>query len=159
MKQTEFIQQLEHKKIVAAIREAEKKTSGEIRVFVSRKKITDAVGSAQAEFNRLGMTKTERRNGVLIFVAPASQKFAVIGDTGVHEKCGQAFWEALAAEDVVLRGIEAALDVAVLVARAVDVDFECSPRRAFVYNRAELPVGRVGFVLKKDRIGECRQRE
>ncbi len=98
MKQAEFVQQLEHKKIVAAIRAAEQKTSGEIRVFISRKKITDAVGTAQSEFNRLGMTKTERRNAVLIFVAPASQKFAIIGDTGVHEKCGQKFWEVLATE-------------------------------------------------------------
>jgi uncharacterized membrane protein len=44
------------------------------------------------------MMHTQHRNGVLIFVAPNSRKFAVIGDTGVHEKCGQKFWEALAAE-------------------------------------------------------------
>ena len=98
MKHTEFIDQLAHQHIVTAIQAAERKTSGEIRVFISHKKITEAVGSAQAEFNRLGMTRTQHRNGVLIFVAPAAQKFAVIGDTGVHEKCGQKFWDALAAE-------------------------------------------------------------
>jgi uncharacterized membrane protein len=98
MKHSEFINQLAHDKIVKAIAAAEKKTSGEIRVFISSKKITDAVGTAQAEFNRLGMRQTQHRNAVLIFVAPNSQKFAVIGDAAVHEKCGQKFWDALAAE-------------------------------------------------------------
>ena len=94
----EFISQLAHEKIVAAIRDAEKKTSGEIRVFISKKNVADAVATAQSEFDRLGMTQTKHRNGVLIYVAPAARKFAVIGDTGVHEKCGQKFWEELAAE-------------------------------------------------------------
>ena len=98
MKPREFIDQLHNDKIVAAIRDAEKKTSGEIRVFISHKIITEVVATAQAEFDRLGMTRTKNRNGVLIFVAPGSQKFAVIGDTGVHEKCGQKFWDELAAE-------------------------------------------------------------
>ena len=42
------------------------------------------------------MTKSPERNGVLIFVAPRSHKFAVIGDAGVHAKCGDEFWQKLA---------------------------------------------------------------
>ena len=42
------------------------------------------------------MTQTRHRNGVLIFLAPRSRTFAVIGDTGVHEKCGDSFWRELA---------------------------------------------------------------
>ena len=98
MKHRDFINQLRHDDIVAAIRAAEKKTSGEIRVFISHKKIADPVAAAQAEFMRLGMTKTHHRNGVLIFVAPPARKFAVIGDEGVHQKCGDEFWRALAEE-------------------------------------------------------------
>jgi len=94
----EFLNQLQHDEIVAAIKSAETKTSGEIRVFISRKDVTDPVAAAQAQFERLGMTKTHHRNGVLIFVAPKARKFAVIGDTGVHQHCGDAFWQALAAE-------------------------------------------------------------
>ena len=94
----EFLKQLRHDDIVAAIRVAEQKTSGEIRVVVSRKKVEDAVVTAQAEFERLGMTKTRHRNAVLIFVAPRVRKFAVIGDTAVHQKCGDVFWQTLAAE-------------------------------------------------------------
>lgn len=94
----EFLNQLQHDEIVAAIRAAEKKTSGEIRVFISRKKVDDPVAAAQKEFEKLGMTRTHHRNGVLIFVAPNARKFAVIGDRAVHQRCGDDFWQALAAE-------------------------------------------------------------
>ena len=98
MKHREFLKQLRHDDIVAAIKSAEQKTSGEIRVFISCKNVDDAVATAQAQFDRLGMTKTRERNGVLIFVAPRAHKFAVIGDVAVHQKCGDAFWSALAGE-------------------------------------------------------------
>ncbi|HTJ00233.1 MAG TPA: TPM domain-containing protein [Dongiaceae bacterium] len=98
MKADEFLKQLRHEDLVAAIQAAEQKTSGEIRLFISHKDVPDAVAAAQAEFERLGMTRTRQRNGVLIFVAPRARKFAVFGDTAVHERCGDAFWQALAAE-------------------------------------------------------------
>ena len=93
-----FLNQLENDAIVAAIKQAEGKTSGEIRVFLSRKSPDDAVVAAQRAFDQLGMAKTAERNGVLIFVAPQARKFAVIGDAGVHQHCGPEFWTALAAE-------------------------------------------------------------
>src|SRR5450759_4421122 len=98
MKAKEFLKQLRHDDIVAAIREAEQKTSGEIRVLISHKRIDDPVTAAQAAFVKMGMTKTRERNGVLIFVAPRTQKFAVIGDEGVHKRCGDQFWQVMAAE-------------------------------------------------------------
>ena len=94
----EFLNQLQHDDIIAAIRAAESKTSGEIRIFISRKQVEDPVAAAQTQFERLGMTKPRHRNGVLVFVAPRARKFAVIGDTGVHQRCGDGFWLALAAE-------------------------------------------------------------
>lgn len=98
MKARDFIKQLRHDDIVAAISEAEKKTSGEIRVFVSRKPIEDPIPAAKAHFVEMGMEKTRDRNAVLIFVAPRSHKFAVIGDEAVHARCGDEFWTALAHE-------------------------------------------------------------
>ena len=97
MKSRDFIHQLDHPRLEAAIGAAEEKTSGEIRVAVSHRAIDNVVSFAQAEFLRLGMQKTRDRNAVLLLVAPASQSFAVIGDEGVHRKCGQAFWTELAA--------------------------------------------------------------
>jgi uncharacterized membrane protein len=98
MKTKEFLNQLDHDKIVAAIRNAESKTSGEIRVFISRHQPDDAVAAAQVQFLHLKMDKTAEKNAVLIFVAPLAHKFAVIGDSAVHAKCGDPFWRDVAAE-------------------------------------------------------------
>jgi uncharacterized membrane protein len=92
MRTKDFLEKLEHDRISQAIAEAEKKTSGEIRVFVQRGELDDPIGAARLQFEKLGMTATRERNGVLIFVAPRSQKFAVIGDDGIHARCGDAFW-------------------------------------------------------------------
>jgi uncharacterized membrane protein len=94
---TQFIHQLREAEIVSAIRAAERKTSGEVRVFISHhEQVADPVAAAQEQFTRLGMEKTRDRNGVLIFLAPHPRKFAVIGDTGVHAHCGDRFWQELA---------------------------------------------------------------
>lgn len=98
MKPKEFLNRVEHDQIVKAIQQAETKTSGEIRVFISRHEPEDAVKAAQQHFDELGMHRAKERNGVLIYVAPHAHKFAVIGDAGVHERCGDAFWSALASE-------------------------------------------------------------
>ena len=95
MRSKEFLARLDHDRIVRAIAAAEGKTSGEIRVFVQRGEITDPMAAARAQFDKLGMARTRERNGVLILVAPRAQKFAVIGDEGVHAKCGEAFWQQL----------------------------------------------------------------
>ena len=94
MRTKEFLSKLEHDRVVDAIREAESKTSGEIRVYVQRGKLkTDPLIVAQKKFQRLQMHKTQERNAVLIFVAPREHKFAVVGDQAIHEKCGDEFWQ------------------------------------------------------------------
>ena len=96
MRTHRFIRELEHDRIVAAIKEAEAKTSGQIRVFLQRGVFDeDVVVRAQKKFLQLGMQKTRERNAVLILVAPRMQKFAVVGDEGVHQKCGEQFWQEL----------------------------------------------------------------
>ncbi len=97
MKQPEFIQRLDHPAIEAAIAQAERLTSGEIRVVVTLVAAAEPVPAAEKAFGELGMAGTKQRNGVLFFVAPVSQTFAVIGDTAVHEKCGDAFWREVSA--------------------------------------------------------------
>jgi uncharacterized membrane protein len=98
MRTHRFIRELEHDRIVNAIKAAEAKTSGQIRVFLQRGKFDeDALERAQKKFAQLEMEKTRERNAVLIFVAPRAQKFAVIGDEGVHQKCGEKFWQDLVA--------------------------------------------------------------
>ena len=91
----DFSKHLRHDDIVTTIREAERKTTGEIRVAISQRHVEDPVAAAQIEFIRLGMNAAREQNGVLIFVAPRSHKFAVIGDEAVHLKCGDEFWRKL----------------------------------------------------------------
>ena len=96
MRTHKFIRELDHDRIVKAIKEAEAKTSGEIRVFLQRGMFDeDVVARAEKKFFQLGMHKTRERNAVLILVAPRMQKFAVVGDEGVHLKCGEHFWQEL----------------------------------------------------------------
>jgi uncharacterized membrane protein len=99
MRTKEFLGKLEHDAIVEAIREAESKTSGEIRVFIQRGKLdVDPLIAAQKKFHRLGMQKMPERNAVLIFVAPRAHKFAIVGDKAIHEKCGEALWQRLVSQ-------------------------------------------------------------
>ncbi len=80
-----------------AIAESERGTTGEIRVSVSTFFWGDVRRTAEKAFDRLGMTRTLHRNGVLIFVVPSRRKFVVLGDSGIHEKVGQEFWDGVAA--------------------------------------------------------------
>ncbi len=96
MRTKEFLSKLDHDRIIRAIRDAESKTSGQIRVFIQRGELDDdPLPIAQRKFQRLGMHKTRQRNAVLIFVAPRAHKFAVVGDQRIHEKCGDPFWKRL----------------------------------------------------------------
>ncbi len=97
MQPRKFLSQLDDRRIVEAIARAEKCSSGEIRVYVSNKQVQDALHEAKTQFVRLGMEKTRARNGVLIFVAPRSRAFAVVGDVGVHQRCGDELWNEIAA--------------------------------------------------------------
>lgn len=95
MKANEFISKLDEARIVDAIAAAEARSSGEIRVFVAHGAVDDALAAARDQFGRLGMTATRERNGVLVYIAPRSQQFAVWGDVGIHQKCGESFWREI----------------------------------------------------------------
>ena len=93
MKPKHFLSRLDNERIVAAIADAETRTSGEIRVWISSQARPDPLATAQARFGTLGMTRTRHRNAVLIFVAPRSRTLAVVGDSGIHGKCAPGFWQ------------------------------------------------------------------
>ena len=81
-----------------AIESAERNTSGEIRVHLDNSLTDDPYKTAVSVFERIGMTETKLRNGVLFYVCVPSRKFAVIGDRGINEKVGEDFWTDVAAE-------------------------------------------------------------
>jgi uncharacterized membrane protein len=92
-----FFSKFDSDRIVAAIAAAERKSSAEIRVHVTRQIPKKLEERALRRFQLLGMTKTAERNGVLFYIAPRARKFRILGDAGIHEKCGEEFWQQVAA--------------------------------------------------------------
>ncbi len=90
----DFLTKEERSLIVKSIEKAELNTSGEIRVHIeSVCKEEDPVKRAVYVFDKLKMYKTAQRNGVLIYLAYKSRKFAIIGDSGINEKVPAGFWD------------------------------------------------------------------
>ena len=93
-KEKEFFSIEEKAQLVDAIRIAEQRTSGEIRLYVESKcKYVDAMDRAREVFLSMGMDKTEMRNATLIYVATDDHQAAILGDSGIHEKVGNEYWE------------------------------------------------------------------
>ncbi len=91
-----FLSEPERQRVIAAIRAAEQQTSGEIRVHLERRCPGDATQRAIHWFEKLGMTATAQRNGVLLYLSPGARKFAVIGDSGIDARVPAGFWDATA---------------------------------------------------------------
>ena len=92
-----FLTGEEREQVIAAVREFERKTSGEIRVHLQERIDGSAKDAAVRVFVKLGMARTRDSNGVLFFVGVRDRRFAVIGDTGIYEAVPRSFWESLAA--------------------------------------------------------------
>ena len=88
-----FLTETERAAIVAAIKDAESKTSGELRVHLDRKSHGDPQGAAKRVFEKIGMDRTADKNGVLFYIAVADHSFAVIGDAGIDAKVEKDFWD------------------------------------------------------------------
>jgi len=98
MLQKDFLASLDQQRIADAIASAEKLTSGEIRVHVQPKARGEIRNVGERTFERLGMTKTALRNGVLLFIACEEQRFVILGDRGIDERVPAGFWDEIAAK-------------------------------------------------------------
>lgn len=93
-----FLSAEEQVRLGEAIAAAEKRTSGEIRLHLERDvpkrgaAKDDPYLRAREVFAKLGMHQTAERNGVLVYLATRSRKFAVLGDEQLHQRVGEAFW-------------------------------------------------------------------
>ncbi len=89
----DFLSEAERRQVQEAIGEAEKLTSGELRVHLEDRIEDDVLDHAAFVFNELGMHRTEERNGVLIYICVADRRIAVIGDAGINSKVPEGFWQ------------------------------------------------------------------
>lgn len=82
----------EDRRVVEAIKQAERNTSGEIKVHVENRCKGDVEERSLVVFNKLKLNETKLRNGVLIYLAVRDHKFAILGDEGINNVVGQGFW-------------------------------------------------------------------
>ncbi len=98
-KNTPLLNEEERLLIINAIRQAEKQTSGEVRVFVESKcSWVNALDRAAEVFFTLKMDQTEERNAVLVYAALKDRQLAVFGDEGIYRKTGQEYWNGVVNE-------------------------------------------------------------
>src|SRR5476651_1115622 len=83
----------EQQRIRIAIEDAEKHTSGQIRVCIEKTCSDNVLDRAAKYFHKLEMHKTKHRNGVLVYVATVDRKFAIIGDAGINKVVPDTFWD------------------------------------------------------------------
>ncbi len=88
-----FFNKEEKEKILQAIKDAEKETSGEIRLHLDLRCKGEALEQAVKMFEKLKMNETQLRNGTLIYLAVTDHKFAIFGDEGINEIVPDNFWE------------------------------------------------------------------
>jgi uncharacterized membrane protein len=93
MKIEDFLSPEQEQYIADAIADAERKTSGEIKVHIDQVCKGDALERAIQVFNELELFKTRFRNAVIIYLAVDDQKLAIYGDEGIHNEVGTAFWQ------------------------------------------------------------------
>lgn len=98
MNAEQMISHIHDETVLAAIREVESHSSGEIRVFITNRSVDDPAVDAWAAFAKLQMQRTAQRNAALVFIAPNARRFAIVGDEGLHRHCKEGFWSQLADE-------------------------------------------------------------
>jgi uncharacterized membrane protein len=98
MTRRQLLRNIDTARVKEAIARAEHRTSGEVVVSVAPIFWGSVEKAAQRAFVRLGVVHTKEHNGVMIFVVPGRKKFMVLGDSAIHEKVGQEFWESVAAQ-------------------------------------------------------------
>ncbi len=93
-KQKEYFTADEKLEIAEAIRSAEQRTSGEIRIFIENHcRFVDPLDRALELFAELKMNETAERNATLVYIAVKDHQAAIFGDEGIHQKVGQKYWE------------------------------------------------------------------
>jgi uncharacterized membrane protein len=95
---TKFFTEEEHSQIIASVKEAEKQTSGEIRLFIEPRCKVEVLDRAAFIFQELGIHNTKHRNGVLFYIAHDDRKFAIIGDAGINTVVEDNFWDNIKEE-------------------------------------------------------------
>jgi len=99
-KKDSFFSPAEEKRIISAIKKAEKNTSGEIRVHIDETLGSNPLDRAKKAFRQMEMHKTRDRNGVLFYISTRDNGFAIWGDVGINKITPDGFWDEI--KDIVI---------------------------------------------------------
>lgn len=89
-----FLSKEEEQEVIEAIQQAERLTSGEIRVHLESSINKDVHERALEVFHMLEMGKTNLFNGVLFYIAVETKAFVIYGDKGINKLVSDMFWES-----------------------------------------------------------------
>jgi len=113
-----FLTKREKARVTQALQKAEASTSAEIRIRIVHRCKADPMAQAKDTFEKLGMTRSTEKNGVLLFLSVVDRKFILLGDQGIHEKVGEDFWHSVRdiaishfKNDRFLEGLEASIQL------------------------------------------------
>jgi uncharacterized membrane protein len=82
-------------RLIKAIQQAEKNTSGEIKVHLEGQcPLGSALDRAREVFASLSLHETRQRNGVLFYVAIEDRRLAIYGDQGINQVVPDNFWKS-----------------------------------------------------------------
>ncbi len=90
-----FFNEEEKSQLLQAIEKAEKLTSGEIRVHLAHRSRGTPSDEAKSVFEKLKMTQTKERNGILFYLSLQDRQFVILGDQGIHQKVKDSFWQEI----------------------------------------------------------------
>jgi uncharacterized membrane protein len=99
MKKTGLLDQLlsaqDQQRLLEKIRQIESRSSGEVRLHVTDRRVKDPLDIARKTFTALGMIRTRSRNGVLVYLSLPSRTFAIVGDEGIDRVTPPDYWQNL----------------------------------------------------------------
>lgn len=95
MASEEFLSEKQEQRIIEAIREAEQRTSGEIRIHIEQSSDQEPLKRAAYIFHELGMDQTQLQNGVLIYIADGDHQAAIYAGKGIHEQVDDDYWSSI----------------------------------------------------------------
>lgn len=102
---SDYFSENDLRRISDAIEEAEKNTSGEIRVKIMMHFDDDlmmhrdserAHYQAVREFEKEGLVNTRDKTGILLLIVMAERKFQILADEGINQKVKQGYWNIVA---------------------------------------------------------------
>ncbi|MCW9705963.1 TPM domain-containing protein [Fodinibius salsisoli] len=95
MPSKDLLTKKQEQQVIEAIQEAEKRTSGEIRIHIEQSSDQEPLQRAAYIFHELGMDQTTLQNGVLIYIADEDHQAAIYAGKGIHEQVEDDYWSTI----------------------------------------------------------------